>query len=201
MTKQYPLVYISDEMYMINKNAKIEAGNYVNDAFTGIKFVKNEPQAHYYITYPWVGDKILASSDKSLNLPLLPAVENDKDIRVKGALAGGKIYTYNDENNQLAYGGYLRGYVDGHKANTKEYTIADIEAAVAFGVALERFRSTRTFSDEEEFKGFLEGLKPKPVSVEVEVSFIKPWNKDGSGEYFVEVDENNFIKPIKWIYE
>lgn len=198
-TKYFTIVHLKNESYMIDKDAKIEAGDYVNDAFTGIKFVKNEPQAHYYETYPWVGNKILASSDKELNLPLLPTIENDWEVAYNRTFP--KAYLVGEKGMKDIKDGFMEGY----KANTKKWSDEDLRLVFGLGAA-------NNANGKPSFEEVIKSLSPKPIGVEVEMEQLchqtgqlcgYPCNgEDNCKEStYIKVDIDIFVKVVKWVYE
>lgn len=107
---------------------------------------------------------IVFTNNPSLGLPLLPDII---DIGVEALLKGQKVYPMGDVNNELALGGYIRGY---KAASAKKYTEEDMYnvaklCALASGNA-NNYSETMT---EQRVKSFIQSLSPKPIAVEVEM--------------------------------
>lgn len=152
--------------------------------------------------------KIIASTDKSLNLPLLPPIEED-------------IETIS--NNHLPPEGTLyrkwvkMGFIAGYKAATsKKYTEEDMNQALFIGARNPKDPKKAAIELEE----YKKSLNPLPTHVEVSVKigainrYVTPdeikesllsklQDKGETIETFdkLEVDENNIVNVIRWIYE
>lgn len=68
--------------------------------------------------------------------------------------------------------GFIGGFEISQSLNEKKFTLEDMEAAICFGKTLERLKITQTFSDKEEFKGFIMSLsQPKIFDIEIETEW------------------------------
>ena len=147
--------------------------------------------------------RIVATNDPSLNLPLLPAVEEDADIAALKIL--GKAF------EGTVYSDYWRS---GYKAaSAKEFTEEDVENAM-FKIAdwvLNNIGNPNPESKKEVDK-IIQSLRPKPVAVELETGkyCVKDSDCEGLIDIFadcpnceerIKVDENNFVKVKQWYYE
>lgn len=186
MTKQYPIVHLGNEMYMI-------------DPTTDDNFKRIWGDKGYFGT-------MLASTDKSLNLPLLPAVEDNTHQRLThlAAFEQGFNFAHGIPSNEMYYRFNTWWKQNQVAASAKKWSDEDMRTAFEAG-------SNDTYECEANGKDklcycrndnecshrkyltadkYLESLKPKPIAVEVEMF------KD-----LLLVDENNIVKVVKYIYE
>lgn len=137
---------------------------------------------------------ILATTDHSLGLPLLPKIEE---------------YISDDSINQIAADlGYrmlpedLReGILAGYKAaSAKKYTEEDLRKAFEAGQTYE-FNLQKYKGELVPIDRYIRSLNPKPIQVEIEIEmeYYHSSNADSSAE-LVPVIENGYIKVSKWYY-
>lgn len=195
MTKQYPIVHLGNEMYMIEEIKDPRKGDWVYEHDNNIPIY----QFSYDMdSYPL--PKILASSDKSLNLPLLPVVEDG--LKLVGEQAFDALKALNPKGGMKEF---IRMAAEfGYKAaSAKKWSDEDMnkcfEHAASLSLNQLREKDWRDWRDE-----YLQS-KPRAVEVEVDIfayKLIPEVNKDfATPIYSPKVDENNFVKVIKWIYE
>jgi hypothetical protein len=116
------------------------------------------------------GFKVVAKSP-NLSIPNVPYVEFEEEDAI---IAMGKKQINDSalvlENEKLIA---LTWYIRGFEANKGRYSEADLEAAVAFGITLERFKDDKgRLSNDEEFKGFKESLNQQPQEIEIETKQV-----------------------------
>lgn len=127
----------------------------------------------------------------------LPHIELVDIKELEGALEGSKIYTYRDENNLLALGGFLRGY---KMAQSKyKYSEEDmIQIAHDFYTkCMQSKNDMKPFDTKEWFTSYLN--KPKFPKAVVLLMMKNPFSED---IYPIIQDlQTNTITPLKLIYE
>lgn len=224
MTKRYDIIHIDNHMSMIDKREEEAIKPVPNkhhiclDEIRSNAVPENKDRQVPCIIFhdDPVGNcggcrEILASTDKSLGLPLLPSInQNIENIAEKltfeeypetisGERAKEKMF-----GRIKFYEGIIRGL---EYSSTKKYTEKDLKTAIqksrvtntdnVIGTGLRLHRWT-----EDEI---IQYLNPKPIAVEVEM-YQNPDNDNPNfGGYDVpdtpKVDENNFVIVNKWIYE
>ena len=130
--------------------------------------------------------KILACSDPSLKLPLLPQIEEKAPI----------LSQYK-ENQYWVQQGYKA-------ASSKRFTEEDIRKAI--------FMSRQQIGVDWKYwehqpEKIIQSLNPKPIKVEIEmVEYHFTTDKEGGipvvpSTWLPKVDANNFVNVLRWIYE
>lgn len=220
MTKQYPIIKIKDHLYMVDKGATILVEDFVLTPSQMLK-VGSQIALEHYLHYLSLGsgekwDKIIATTDTSLGLPLLPAIE--EDLKFLQTLADSSFNEFRERNPIIPAKHILpfkTGYIKGYKAaSKKKYTEEHIKKAIELAQTtenLESFGSTITFkySHPEEI---ISQLTPTPIAVEVEmVDNGYPVDMEGLGgmelgecQWFEKWElkiVNNFVIVKKWIYD
>lgn len=205
MTKVYDIVHYNGFMYAVDKEAIITNG------WKGIAYktdVKRQIFEHFYTTNTWYDDArmVVASNDPSLNLPLLPSIEEDIEKLATNYWKNFKNeMSWVDDLNDIT-----QAFKEGYKAaSAKKYTEEDIRKAFREGRDFEASIQNTGYDDEEvmDEEQFIQSLNHLPIAVEVEMYPI--YEDKWIGEMVVPVhvdnvllvDENNFVKVIKWIYE
>jgi len=166
-----------DNYLLVVDDSEIEENDYF------INIAQNEIYKHNIINYNVSKEYLkkitahlpLNSSPVLEGVDLLPALEDDVEelaiikypiiMSPNGrTLAGGH---YDVDLNYSERHAYKNGY---NKAREKyKYTLSDIEAAVAFGMSLERFKDDEhKLSDAAEFNGFIQSFHQYPTEFECE---------------------------------
>lgn len=161
---------------------------------------------------------IIASDDKSLNLPLLPPIEEDvqkisDEFGDFWARNNGSYDNLKDEEEKEDFeeekGKYSFGFFNGYKAaKAKQYTEEDI---------MKWYKYVKTHTVEEAFTHLKQSLNPLPKQVEVELydftealeQPLAPWDDTSANAYMDDklkrkrgqpkVDANNIVNVIKYI--
>lgn len=135
MTKQYPIIHLNGFMYMLDKEAPLK-GTTTTD---GVNiYPLTEARDNMYVTKGFEEhlrkrlSVIVASSDSSLNLPLLPNIEEDEEMYRLANLAmeGGKglpdgLKEYRGKAVDWAFDKFIKGYKAASAKN--EYTHVEAE--------------------------------------------------------------------------
>ena len=196
-TKLYDIIHINNHMYMVDKDTDITRGNRVYNHIT------NDPdqvflegsKAHHW--------KLIASTDPSFNLPLLPAIEED----ILGLLK--KEFPDYDNLPQGVKFDLKNGFVKGYKAasskNDKLIKLLKccLEVEQIKGKILEGM-----------IKDKLKALNPLPIKVEVEMEYEfinlpdqQQWQEMTGEEKMKHVKAtipkttNNIVNVIRYIYD
>lgn len=189
MTKIYPIISLNGEMYMVDPKAHIKKGEWYIFSFDGVVQLYNQAneQSEYYF-------KIIATTDKSLGLSLLPSIEDEMymGLKTRPGMLG------LDEKEHEAF---LSGYR--LAASKKQYTEEDMRQAYAEGILNQQKRSL--YGNFEQFINSLESLKPIPTAIEVEMYEDTDNGNPAFGGYdcpnVPKVDKQNYIIVKKWIYD
>lgn len=206
MTKKYDITHLNNKMYVIEKNPVFRMEDYyIDDTFTIRKVVVDEPE---YWARRSDYAKIIASSDPSLGLPLVPPIEDDES---KLAHDDFKHMGYKSGETDFVVG-FVRGY---RATTTKKYTEEDMEKA---------FEAGRNYGFVECGEGFgvmWEGKsenKPKPfekwapffkLPKQVEVDMVYHFggavdcgdpDLDDYDYYTLRLTKDNYISVKRWIY-
>lgn len=193
MTKIYDLIHQNNQIYMVDMNQK-------NNQLIGTWVWNDEDNSIYKTNIKSTGrhtDNIYtvsATTDLSLNLPLLPQIEENVDkiarLSAEEKLGGGAGVT--------SIVRYVIAFTDGYKAaKAKKYTEEDMKKA---------FFGGGNFKDIEEFNHLIQSLTPLPKQVEVEMN-THTFTTHGRGEEMKNVTEesikvvNNFVQVKRWIYD
>jgi hypothetical protein len=225
MTKRYELIHLNGQMYMVDKGKPIlhdfTDGWYVieGNEIWPIKLWKWSDNVGNFETKDgapcqYSGStffKVVATTDPSLGLPLLPDIEEDVASMLLKRLAElgfPKMKTEEIHNwsSQIV------------AAKAKQYTKEDMWDAARFGydTANNNADDEGTQMTGEEFQAFLQKLRPLPIAVEVEMVYptrgkveeaLKDnpnWIVNGINTIDIElkpVVENGYVKVRRWIYE
>lgn len=199
--KRLPLIHLNGESYAVGEPTKdIKSGYFMHPK--NVLFPVTETYIKGPISTGYM-KPVLYTTDKSLNLPLLPAVEEDIN-KIPYEVASEIM----EKHWTPVTGPEILAYKLGYKAaSKKKYSEEDMEAAVAFGITLERFKTDpHKLSDTEEFKGFIQSLNPLPIAIEVEMEDQGGWAGDFDERKFwmerlvPKVDKTNTIIG-RYIYE
>lgn len=191
MTKKYDIIHLLDGfMYGVDKEIILSRTT---------PYIQNGNQLHIEGSDSHgICDcvAVIMSNNPSLGLPLLPDIEEDVVKLAKNSIDKSTLTV---EMDKLIA---LHAWIDGYEtASAKKYTEEDMEAAVAFGITLERFKKDKgKLSDTEEFKGFIQSLSPKPIAVEVEMDAIPADLAPNGWDVFLKLI-NNKVVVKQWIYE
>lgn len=115
MTKKFDVITIDGFIYLIDRKAEILQGDrYIHP---------DGALLERYASIPFEGSvKIIASNNPSIDVPQIGELP-EEDASVEASLEGMKHYPIQDVNNQLALGGFIRGY---KAAKAKKYDEVDI---------------------------------------------------------------------------
>lgn len=207
MTKIFDLLHIKNEIYMVEhgENITIPYNGYF--ILGGNKLNQFRGEGVRYTTH--LSRKIIATTNKSLGLPLLPAIEEDIQPNIPDILDSDQIFPYE------------MGYRAGYKAKqAKKYTEEDMKEAFRRGMryvgnSLEgtvQLESGKEFN--ERFNKLLQSLNPVPKQVEVSIQNCETEDEGCIGTYSgvwkngteftmgYRLDLlNNIVKVKRWIYE
>lgn len=215
MTKIYDIVHCNGFMYGVDKKAKCPKGctAIFPNTKNGIIITYNAPVIckSDYAANGLYNLLVITSNDPSLNLPLLPSVEEveNENILEMAVKALDKLDPLL-KNDETIYRVGLTAWFDAYKAaSAKKYTEEDLRRAI-YKAAEVGFNFTKgTIGglnwDLAEGKAYeiIRSLNPLPIAVEVEIDYKFP-----SGREYIQPSpdlvllvENNFVKVVKWIYE
>jgi hypothetical protein len=208
MTKKYDIIHLNNFMYMVDKAiAKWE------------KPILGNKQLAYHGKETVRYANIIASNDLSLNLPLLPNIEEDIEQFAKDRAT--KLFPIGKDDAN--WRGCVEDFLMGYKAaSKKKYTEEDMRNVFNSG---QRCEHEGAYDKDSWFNGFISTLNPLPIAVEVEMEVDaddeRNWYRDcPSGKY--SDDEpippsrdnlfsdskylkpkvvNNIIQVKQWIYE
>lgn len=209
MTKIYDLIHLNNHIYMVDKEAPLSKGKPTTDGVKIYetsefrdKLLDSSSSAEHLSTKI---STIVASTDKSLGLPLLSDIE---DWYLASKNYRNEIKTDNREEFLFK----MQGFIDGYKAaSAKKYTEEDMRKAVWKAAEIGFFADIKNSETQQKIEALLQSLNPLPKAVEVKI-----WNLDRPLELLPEgklknhtktlhgtliVDENNFVEVVKWIYE
>jgi hypothetical protein len=189
---KYDIIHLNNHMYMVDKEIKIKhKGDWVVETHNPIVTAVVECLR----TFESDTDlKVLASTDPSLGLPLLPEIKEDAQ----------ELAYKHTEKLILSSGGRTQrwwGFIEGYEAaSAKKWTDDDIITAIQLAKA-----STGWGISE-----ILRFLKPKPIAVEVEMEEYSEddTEHDEGGTLPGSVQSemrpkvvNNIVIVRRWIYE
>jgi hypothetical protein len=165
------------------------------------------------------GWPIIATTDPSLNLPLLPAVEEDNVFNciLTATREKGWKYYYTDDNGLNQHSKFFkiesecRAEAKTKIASPKQFTEEDIRKAFKSGINWGRADVGEFYGGAENERPdcdeYIQSLKPKPVAVDIEMCYeikrladIAPTD-DFRKPAIVLVNENNIANVLKWYYE
>lgn len=203
MTKIFDIIHLNNEMYMILIFDYLKKGDsYIAvDRTTVIKSCEKDGYA---------GLRIIATTNKSLGLPLLPAIqENIQDLAHKHT----KDLLLTSEGRTQRWWGFIFGY---EAAKAKKYTEEDI-------MTFYKYVKTHTFQEAMNHLNKSTNPLPKQVEVEMEVDaddqrnwYVDcpsgkysddepvPPSKDilySNARYLKPKKVDNIVQVQKWIYE
>lgn len=157
------------------------------------------------------GYLIIATTDPSLGLPLLPVVEEDVEELAKKAQhdftwGKSKAFDLGFSYSGMMSNGYLHGWKDGYKATSaKKYTEEDLRKAFLAGESVEFWRQ-KGGKEYPSIERYIQSLNPKPIQVEIETEEVElpcPDGIEGCEVLHLEerpVIENGYVKVIRWGY-
>lgn len=178
MTQKYDIVHHNGEMCMVDDKFPI-GDKYMSFSERGDKVVggtiktfqrlKGNPNEAYHVNESWNANwyypqvpmgvfHILAATDKSLGLPLLPAV--GEDLNSLSRLAFSNYKKLHGEFHDH----FIVGFEECYKANTKKYTEEDMKKAFNEGGY---YGGKSDTTRNNIFDELLQSLNPKPKQVEV----------------------------------
>jgi len=150
------LLLISKQDEILNNDLAVGSDNKVILCTENNRISIQEHWSKILAYYPLLGDA------KELDLPLLP--NPFEAYNKEMALRAYPIDQFEDDFDYRFRLGFEAGFKD-------KFTLEDMEAAVCFGMSLEKFKDDKyKLSDNEEFKGFIKSLQidklPKEFIVE-----------------------------------
>lgn len=187
---KYEIIHLNGFMYAVPDSVK----EYV------------ERTKHNILSSEAMKGQIVATNDPSLNLPLLPAMEEDVE---KLALS---FYPEIKHLNQASHTdiekqiGKRIGFTEGYKAaKAKQFTEEDMKKAYLSGyqrhedqnLDMISLRGKNTPTTEQ----WLKSLKPLPIAVELGMQVITGKGHGKRETKILKIDENNFVNVLKWVYE
>lgn len=204
MNKEYPLIHLNGESYMVDKESGRKTTiDYITDG-EQVKLPANQTELDSPMWF-----KILATTDKSLSLPLLPSIEEDVISLAENAYP---YITVPDKEITASHNAKQDtrriAWIQGYKANKKKWTDEDMRNAMRSMRGYDfKHISDATFDDLME--AHMNHIKPQPIAVEVEMekkceaelvncSFGR--GKDCDCEIVPKVDQNNFVIVKRWIF-
>lgn len=201
---QTKLIQTKDYLLLIDEEAEIKIGDYILEKESIINIFPD------YLTDLDECKKIIAyfpltKEAKELDLPELPPFE-EIDIE-KLAEENNKLIAMYKNDTGLAksiYMSAIKNFKDGYKAaQSKQFSLEDMEAAVAFGITLERLKNDpNKLSDEEEMKGFIQSLSTQQLPKEFipEYEYIHdetvPFPKTKEGKATIKIITNSEGKKM-----
>jgi len=208
MTKIYDLIHLNNHIYMVDKDKILTIGTkYIDDTDAIREAVIDDPE---YWKARSDYNKILASTDKSLGLPLLPNIkENIEQLAIEIIRRrGGWEHLF--INNKLIHKappvptGFWRdvnNIIEGYKAaSAKKYTEEDMREAYNFGVSAAQ-------ETHLPFEDIIQSLNPLPIKVEVEMQGytydyrnIPTITVPDTMTWLLKVDKNNIVQVVNWIF-
>ena len=219
MKKTYNITHLNGNMYMVD-DGDIKQGEWV--------FNENQiMRASVNHTRPLVLKRILASTDSSLGLSLLPKLGDNVEQLAFDAVKKGNLTE--DRDIQIAVTGWVDGY---ETAPKKKYSEDDLQRAMElawdgstrFNEAYYQFNED-LFSKEEWYQVFktqkilqsqvlnktdyikkiMKSFAPRPIGAKVKMILDLTWDNDSSmyssdpGNYIIKTT-NNIVNVIKYIY-
>lgn len=205
--KQYPLIHLHDKMYMVDKEAKVKTGDIAIDDSTESLYTKIE-RGYGRLNMK----KVLASNDSSLELPLLPSIEEDIEKLAEAYVSGARwmetINSVPDSKMEFILNSHKKSFIAGYKANKALYTEEDMINCFIAGF----HHQAKLQLLDDSAKEYLQSLKKLPIAVVVEMEM----NDDVHGTYEnavedgmpieeiphkIKVNEKGFVIIKKWIYD
>lgn len=189
MTKIFDIVHLNEHMYAVDKKQHIEEG---------IRFLPIIGEGDY-------GHPIIATTDTSLGLPLLPEIET-KNIEslalkqypiIKNKDVDGD---WNDSNSVIR-----KGFIKGYKAaSAKKYTEEQVRNAIL--KAWDKSEDTKNIDE------IIQSLNTKPIQVEVEMDYLCNVKRGSCDCSEQDIDcqskslqpvvfHEGYVKVKQWIYE
>lgn len=202
------IIHLNNYMYVVDKKAKIAKGEWYIFQFKDTTQLYNEAneQSEYYF-------KVIASTDPSLGLSLLPQIE-EAEFSIVDKLV--KMFP-----SQPLSGDKIAGFILGYKAaKAKKYTEENMRNAIKMAkqcVAYSEAANGKEWTEVEfyhEEDEIIKSFNPLPIAVEVEMEYEfkntpdqQQWQEMSHSEkmeYAVptvpKVDKNNIIQVKRWIY-
>lgn len=200
MIKKYDIISLNNHLYMVD-GTDIKEGEWgVFKAFGDAKVKKA-----FSDSVSGIYRKILASTDTTLGLPLLPKVEEETDWEYAFSVVFPAIKNVAKHDADNLKDGFMEGY---KAASVKKYTEEDIIKLLKY---IREYEDFYQLVDEELLHIFVpsytkEHLTPKPIAVEVE---IEDWRGDGEDpeignhrkDLIFPKTKDNIVVIKKWIYD
>lgn len=230
MTKQYPIIKLGEHLYGVDKDAdtlnqiiiqeKWDVGDgTIIGGEIGRRIINDKnpemfPDYYNLVSGPdfdkIIGNakkdhtwRVIATTDKSLNLPLLPPIEEDIDESLEQLLGRSKKWYYEDTWNNIKFGYKL--------ASKKKYSEEDLLKYMEFRMLYwkESIKKAEFKNHEHPFEAqekaiherAIQSLKPTPIAIEIEMN---SWFKNGhDGKIVVTTPKakDGFMSIKQYIYE
>lgn len=205
MTKLFDLIHLNGHIYAVDKEALPIKEHPIYSSISNKILIEKHEYAGIKNETHW---KVVSTSDPSLNLPLLPPIEEDikalariqwelnddkQEERIKRNEFGMTTRKLSPEIREKFFQSYFTVFEQGYKAaKAKQYTEENLEKA------FDSYPQNSTFND---FKNF---LNPLPKQVEIEWVPKDPYSYDSCNDfstYIPKVDANNFVTVKHWLYD
>ena len=216
---KYNIIHLNGFMYVVDKAKRVPNQDewFYNLVTNTIHQLKEVPEGFLEISNRKIGlwTILIASNDPSLNLPLLPTVEEDIEHLATEIVRKGGGWEHLYINNKLIHKqppnptGFWRdvnNVIAGYKAaSAKKYTEEDLKDAMK--VAMKQASSGSSFEDRDFINRHIQFLTPKPIAVELETKVLitdGTYNGRTENEYvpmeFVKTDSTNHVIVKQWYF-
>ena len=206
MKNRYKIIRINDFIYAIDPKAECPKGSWITFTETKdgaiIAYLQPIKSTLDYAANGLYNFLVVASSDKSLGLPLLPEVE-EIDVDLFSWVEAKQIFfdkigrnpILENDNDLLIVSSVQEGY---KAALVNKFTKENMWRSYVRGFQANEEKKNPL----EDFKDVLQNVSSKPpiaVEVEMEDAFNETYGEIRG--FYPEVDEKRFVKVVKWIYE
>ncbi len=191
---KYDVIHLNGEQYAVDKEAQIDQ----KDLFISQNsiYIFGELDKH---GIPSDSVKIVASSDKSLGLPLLPPIEEDvielaEKTYPEATDGNPHLISEHNKGQNTRRVAFVRGY---KAASQKKYSEEDMWKIYVAGFQANEEKKKPL----DDFKTSLQSLSPKPIQVELEMEYeFDTGLEPAYGDLIPKVNEDNFVTVLKWIF-
>lgn len=219
---KYDIIHINGFMYAVDKEADLKPDqHWIHPKGAIFPFTDVYYKAFTALKEYGKTGVIVATNDPSLNLPLLPAVEEDNVFPciLKSNQQKGWKYWFTDKDGLNQHSdfffdeGECRENAKRFKAaSAKEFTEEDMVSFLNYYISTVPLNASSTgenngLTKKEVLNKFIQSLRPKPVAVELEMKFTFKAVDIGAGSKVQHntgkqpaVDENNFVKVKQWYF-
>lgn len=202
MTKQYKIIFLNDYLYVIDEEAEISIGCYYYNSYNpSIKQIENSNQLHLALQeHPEDKSRfiVLASNDPSLNVPILPDIE-DLDLKDEIARAiGSNVSNTTLQEEKDATESCLA------ILKPKKYSEEELYEKIAYwfgrGILAGKQNRIKELSPNKE--KILQSLSPIPKAVKLEIIPSENYQKGAiCSPWELKLTNNNEVIVKQWIYE